>query len=504
MLGFPDRPRVVTMISMMSALGFVASTTLILGGLLVDGTGSNPRRADVRLAGDRIVSVGNLQPRAGETVVKANGLVVAPGFIDAHSHADGGIAKEPRATSQIMQGITTAVVGQDGIWAKPVREQMLQLASEQPALNFALFSGHGGIRRKVMGADFKRAATQEEIAKMAALVDADMQAGAIGLSTGLEYDPGYYATTDELVALSKVAARRHGMYISHMRDEANASISAIDELIRIASTAHLPAQISHIKLCSKAVWGLAGDVCAMFGKAKPALTADVYPYTFWQSTISALTPSREWDKRGIWEAALRDVGGPSNVRLTAYTHEPKWVGKTLAEIAAETSRDPIDLIQEILKRTRGEGGSGDESVAVTAMSESDLETFIRHPRIMFSSDGSIGGTHPRSAGSFPRVLARYVRERKTISLAEAIRKMTSLPADTFGFRDRGRIAPGTIADLVVFDPKTIVDRATAAEPELDSIGIRSVYVSGVAVVVNGRVTGARPGRIVRRQNLDKR
>ncbi len=492
------------MISMISAVGLVASTTLILGGTLVDGTGASPRQADVRIAGDRIVAVGKLKARPGETVVRVSGLAVAPGFIDAHSHADGGIEKEPQASSQITQGITTAVVGQDGIWSKPVRDQMLQLASAKPALNFALFSGHGGIRKKVMDEDYKRAATQEEIAKMAALVDADMQAGAIGLSSGLEYDPGYYATTDELVALSKVSARRKGMYISHMRDEANAAIGAIDELIRIASEAHLPAQISHIKLCSKAVWGLAGDVCSKFGQTKPPLTADVYPYTFWQSTMSALTPSREWDKREIWEAALRDVGGPANVRLTAYTHEPTWVGKTLAQIAAETSRDPIELIQEILRRTRGTGGSGEESVAVTAMSEADLETFIRHPRIMFSSDGSLGGSHPRSAGSFTRVLARYVRERKTISLAEAVRKMTSLPADTFGFRDRGRIAPGMVADLVIFDPKTIADRATPAEPTLASVGVRAVYVSGIAEIAGGRLTGARSGKIVKRQNPGKR
>lgn len=476
--------------------GLLASGTLIRGGTVVDGLGGAPYVADVRLAGDRIVEIGpHLQDRVGDVVIVANGWVVAPGFIDAHSHADGRIQEDPLAPSQLSQGITTAVVGQDGAWSAPVAQQFERMRAAKPAIHFALFSGHGGIRRAVMGEEFKRKATSSEIQRMQALLEADMRAGALGLSSGLEYDPGYYSDTAELIALASTAAHWKGLYISHVRDEADKAFAAFEELRQVGRSANLPAQIAHIKLGSAAVWGSAGRATRLLG---PRVTADVYPYTFWQSTAAALTPSREWGKREIWVKAFADVGGPHNVRLTHYTHEKEWVGKTLEEIAAMTGRDPVAIVQEILSKTHGEGGSGEESVAVTAMTEADLETFLKHPRVMFSSDGQLGGTHPRGAGSFPRILGRYVRERRTLPLPEAIRKMTSFPAQTFGLADRGVLRPGAFADVVLFDPEAIGDRATAANPTALSTGVLYVFVNGKLALANGKPTGARAGQGLRR------
>lgn len=475
----------------------VAPSILFAGGTVVDGSGDKPYLGDVRVQGDQIIAVGSLEPLAGEKVVKVKGLVVAPGFIDAHSHAAGSIEDDPLAVSQITQGITTSVVGQDGGWDAPMKVAMGELKSIRPAINFASFSGHGGIRRKVMGEDYKRTASPLEIQQMKDILRTDMLQGSLGLSSGLEYDPGYYSDTAELIELAKVAAEFKGMYISHVRDESDQAFQAFDELVTIARAANLHAQISHIKLGTAAVWGKAPLTDAI--GSKEGITADVYPYLYWQSTMAALSPSRDWDNRAIWEKGLADVGGPQNVRLTSYTHQPAWVGKTLTQIAEMTGRDPISIIQEVLRTTTGPKGSGRQSVVVTAMTEPDLEHFIASPRTMFCSDGSIGGSHPRGAGSFPRILGRYVRDRKIITLQEAVRKMTSFPAKVFGFKNRGRVAPGMIADLVIFNPAEIADRATPEHPTELSIGMKVVLVSGTVTLSEGRPTGARNGKIILKQ-----
>lgn len=472
----------------------IAPSILIQGGTILDGSGHKSFVGDLRITGDRITAIGKLSPLPNETIISAKGLAVAPGFIDAHSHAAGGIDDDPLAVSQLTQGITTAVVGQDGGWSQPLTAELNELAGHRPAINFASFSGHGGIRRKIMGDDYKRPATAAEIAKMRDLLRQDMKDGALGLSSGLEYDPGYYSTTEELIAMAKVAAKYKGMYISHIRDEADKSFEAFEELCRISREAKLHAQISHIKLGTLAVWNKAALTDKIGVKEK--ITADVYPYLYWHSTIAALSPSRDWEDRKIWERGLADVGGPQNVLLVGYTHEPTWVGKTLAEIATMTGKDAIAIIQEILRKTEGPGSSGSQHVVVTAMTENDLEHFIKSPRTMFCSDGAIGGSHPRGAGSFPRILGRYVREKKLISLPEAIRKMTSLTAKTFQLKDRGMLKQGFIADVVIFDPKTIHDNATPAHPTLLSEGIRDVYVSGVQTLSLGKTTGRRNGKMI--------
>lgn len=482
------------MLASLLTLVIAPTSILIQGGTIVDGTGKPGYRADLRIEGTRIIEIKrNLTPRPGEKILDAKGFVVAPGFIDAHSHASGGIEAEPTAISQLTQGITTAVVGQDGGWSQPLKQEFADYAKAKPTINFASFTGHGGIRAAIMGNDYKRPATASEISQIEKLVEQDMKDGALGVSSGLEYDPGYYSNTDELIALSKVAARYQGLYISHMRDEGDFVFKAIAELQEISQKANIPAQISHVKLGTFAVWNRAAEVNRI--TANPPFTADVYPYLYWQSTIAALTPSRDWKDRKIWEKGLADVGGPQNVRLTAYSPNPAWESKTIEQIAKETGRDAISIIQEIVTKTEN---GGRQSVVVTAMTEADLEAFIRAPRTMFCSDGSIGGSHPRGAGSFPRVLARYVRERKTISLEEAIRKMTALTARTFNLKERGEIKPNFIADITIFDPKTIQDHATPTDPKKLSTGVKAVIVSGQITMRNGYLTGIRNGKMILR------
>ncbi|MFY9233806.1 MAG: D-aminoacylase [Fimbriimonadaceae bacterium] len=487
------------MLCLFAASVVASSSTLIQGGILYDGSGAKPRLADIRVQGDRIVAVGVLTPRKGETIVRARRLVVAPGFIDAHSHADEGIRQHPDAESQVRQGITTAVVGQDGGWSKPVRNQVRGIMQAKPSINFAIFSGHAGIRERVMGKGFERVAKQDEILRMATLVEDDMKAGALGLSTGLEYNPGYFASTVELVALARVASRHGGMYISHVRDETNGVFDSFAEVADIARKARLPAQISHIKMAVSRLWGKAGDGLDFIDRASGAgleVNADVYPYLFWQSTIRVLTNSRDWGDRKVWEDGLRDVGGGSNVRLTRFTPDPTWEGRTLAQISDMTGKDAVSLIMEIIDRTKD--GKGSESIVCTSMTERDLQAFIRHPKVMFCSDGSIGGSHPRGAGAFPRILGRYVRDLKVLSLQEAIRKMTSLPARRFKLGNRGLIKKGMTADIVVFDPKTIRDTATPARPTSLAVGVVDVFVNGRRVLKRGKMTGERGGHVIRR------
>lgn len=476
---------------------------LISGGMVVDGTGAKRRRADVRIVGETIAEIGKLKPKPGERVIAAEGLVVAPGFIDTHSHADGGLLDDPEAETQIRQGITTSVVGQDGGSNYPLATYFDTLEKKHVTLNIASFVGHGTVRAKVLGADYKRVATSEEIEKMSALVAQEMRSGALGLSSGLEYDPGYYSTTEEVIALAKAASAQGGLYISHVRNEDNEAFKSFRELIRISEEAHLPAQISHIKLGAASVWGKADDVLRLMAEAKRHggdITADVYPYTYWQSSIIVLIPTRNWDDRAIWEKGLKDIGGAEHVLLTTYTPDAAWKGKTIAEIAAMTGKDPVTVIQEVVQKTHAPGATGNESVVVTAMNEDDLRRFIAAPNIMFCSDGGLHGTHPRGAGTFPRLLGRYVREQKVLPLEAIIHKMTELPAHRMGFPDRGLLRPGMKADITLFDPNTVSDTATTANPTSPPLGIPYVLINGQIVLEDGKPTGARPGEVLRRSS----
>lgn len=448
------------------------------------------------MRGERIVGVGKLSRSRQDRIVDMKGLVVAPGFIDAHSHADGKITTEPTAISQVTQGITTAVVGQDGGWQKPFAERGPEIMAVNPSINFAYFAGLGGIRKQVMGNDYKRAATDQEVAKMAEIVEQEMKFGALGVSTGLEYDPGHYSTTEELISLSKVAAKHGGLYISHVRDEGNGAIGAFEEVIRIGKEAKIPVQVSHIKLGTFPVWGKAGEVVSMFQKARMKgvdITADIYPYTYWYSGITALTVSRDFESVETWRRGLEEVGGGKNVLLTSYTADPSLEGKTIAEIAAQKNRPEPEVVKEIVMNSQGEEQRA--AVVVTAMSQPDLETFVGWKHTMFCSDGQIGGAHPRGAGSYPRILHLLTKPNGKLTMQEAIRKMTSAVAKRFKIRKRGVIKKGYFADIVAFDPKEIRDYATPQNSTVLSKGVRHVFVNGVHVLQNETVIG-RGGKLL--------
>jgi N-acyl-D-amino-acid deacylase len=474
---------------------------VIKNGLVIDGTGARGRVSDIRIAGDTIREIGrDLSPNPGETTVDAKGMAVTPGFIDTHSHASGGLIDNPDAETQIRQGITTSIVGQDGDSRFPLSDFFRELLRIPVTLNIASFVGHGTIRGHVLGDDYKRKATASEIQRMRVLVAQEMRSGGLGLSSGLEYDPGIYSDTAEIIALAEVAGAMGGIYISHVRDEEDGALTSFRELIDIAEKGRLPAQISHIKLASSPVWGKAGEVFRLMDDARKRgldISADIYPYPYWQSSIIVLIETREWDKRELWEKGLASIGGAKNVLLSSYEPDPAWVGKTIAEIAKMSGKDPVTVIQEIVAKTHGEKRAG-ESVVVTAMQERDIRAFIAHPRIMFCTDGGLRGSHPRGAGSYPRILGKYVREERVIPLEEAIRKSTSLPAARMGLRDRGTIAPGKKADIVIFDPKTIHDTATTKSPQSQPVSLLHVIVNGVPVLRDNKLTGERPGAVLRR------
>jgi len=478
------------------ALAAAQHGLVIRGGLVYDGRGGPGVREDIRVVGDTIRSVGHVRVQPGDQVIDAKGLAVSPGFIDAHSHADGGVFKDRDCETHIRQGVTTSVVGEDGGSTYPLKGFFDHLRTEPVALNFASFVGHGTVRQKVMGMA-ERKPTSAELKKMEQMVRQEMKSGARGLSTGLEYEPNRYANTDEVVDLAKVAAKYHGIYISHVRNEDNHAFASFNELVEIARRAHLPGEINHIKLGSARVWGRAGDVLKLMAEAKDKgldITADVYPYLYWHSTIRVIIMTEKFDDRAQWEQGLKDIGGAEHVLLTNYSPDPSWAGKTLAEISTMTGKDPVTLAQTIVQECYGKGKKGQEGVVVTAMSEDDLRTFIKAKNISFCSDGSLHDTHPRGAGSFPRVLGVYVREEHVLPLEEAIRKMTSLPAKRFSIPDRGTITVGKKADIVLFDPTTVKDTATTKDPQAKPIGIPTVIVNGRPVLLNGVFTGNHPGR----------
>ncbi len=470
---------------------------LIRGGWMIDGTGARARRADVRVQGERVAEIGrNLRPEPGESVLDAGGRVIAPGFIDAHSHADGGILTDLDAETQVRQGITTAIVGQDGGHNFPLGEWLGKIETARPALNLASFIGHGSVRGQVLGKDYQRKATESEVRAMRLLVAREMKAGALGLSSGLEYEPGLFSDTPEIIALAEVAGSYGGIYISHVRDEEDDALKSFDELIEISEKARIPAQISHIKLGSAPVWGKTKAVFQKLDDAKKRgldVSADVYPYTFWQSGLVTILESREWGDIKLWEKAIAGIGGAQQIRITGYAPEPSYQNKTLDALSRELKKSPAQLASELVLKASGAVG-----VVVTAMQEKDLDAFLRHPKIMFCTDGGLRGTHPRGAGSYPRILGRYVRERRVLSLEEAIRKATSLPAARFGLGGRGVLKPGNVADLVIFDPQKINDTATVENPRSAPIGLGDVFVSGVHTLKNNQLTGQRGGRAITR------
>jgi N-acyl-D-amino-acid deacylase len=477
---------------------------LITNANVIDGSGSPARRASVRVEGDRIAAVGELATRSGETVVDAHGLTLAPGFIDTHSHADDDLFEHPDALAVVSQGITTIIGGQDGGSPIPLARYLDSLQKSPGAVNVGMYVGHGSIRDSVMGEDFKRVATPAEVDRMKAMLASEMQAGAIGLSSGLEYDPGIYSDPSEVIALAKVAASFGGRYISHIRSEDYAFWKAIDEIITIGREAKLPVQISHTKLAMRDLWGHADSLVRILDAARKSgvdITADVYPYLYWHSTLTVLFPKRDFENRTSAEFALTQTSTPGGLLLGHYEPNPSYAGKTVAEISKLRGTDSITTLIDLIRDSeamRKRTGHSSESVIGTSMVEPDVELIMKWPYTNLSTDGSLDGPHPRGYGAFPRFLGRYVRERKVMPLEEAVHRMTSLAAEHMGIKDRGRITPGMFADLVLFDPATVIDRATPAEPHLVSVGIARVWVNGAEVFADGKTTTARPGKVIRR------
>ncbi|MGH9751310.1 MAG: N-acyl-D-amino-acid deacylase family protein [Blastocatellia bacterium] len=474
------------------------NSILISGATLVDGSGAPRRVVDVRIAGDTIKEIGRLKPQPDERVIDAKGLIIAPGFVDIHNHSDRGFANDPTAKSQILQGITTIAIGPDGGSPWPIGEYLEQYEKQRLSTNIIAFVGHATVRQRVMGQDFKRAATEAEIAKMAEMVEQAMREGAVGISTGLEYDVGHPSATEEVIALSRVAAKYKGIYMSHVRDEADLAFDAFREAIRIGREARLPVQISHIKLGVVGVWGKAREVVKMVEDARRGgldITADCYPYDAWASTITVLVPSRRHDDPGAVKKGLDDVGGGVNVLITNCAAHRDYEGRTLDEIAKAQNKTAVDVYIQIVK----DGGAG---VVCKSMTEPDIKTFYQQPWVMVASDGGIGMRHPRGAGTFPRVLGRYVREWKWLTLEEAVRKMSAFPAWRLGLRDRGLIKAGMKADLTIFDPKKVNDQSTMIQPALEPVGVMNVFVNGIAVVDGGKVTNERAGEVLRHAPTD--
>jgi len=477
---------------------------LITNASVIDGSGSPARRASVRVEGDRIAAMGELAARSGETVIDAHGLTLAPGFIDTHSHADDDLFEHPEALAVVSQGITTIIGGQDGGSPIPLARYLDSLQKSPGAVNVGMYVGHGTIRDSVMGEDFKRVATPAEVDRMKAMLASEMQAGAIGLSSGLEYDPGIYSDPSEVIALAKVAASFGGRYISHIRSEDYAFWKAIDEIITIGREAKLPVQISHTKLAMRDLWGHADSLVRILDAARKSgvdITADVYPYLYWHSTLTVLFPKRDFENRTSAEFALTQTSTPGGLLLGHYEPNPSYAGKTVAEISKLRGTDSITTLIDLIRDSeamRKRTGRSSESVIGTSMVEPDVELIMKWPYTNLSTDGSLDGAHPRGYGAFPRFLGRYVRERKVMPLEEAVHRMTSLAAEHMGIKDRGRITPGMFADLVLFDPATVIDRATPAEPHLVSVGIARVWVNGAEVFADGKTTAARPGKVIRR------
>jgi len=480
------------------------SSTVIVNAKVLDGTGSPARSESVRFIGDRIVEIGELESAPRDVVIDAGGLVLAPGFIDTHSHADSDLFEHPDALAAVSQGITTVVVGQDGGSDYPIGAFFDRLETKKVAINVASYAGHGTIRMEVMGENFRRTATPDEIDQMRALLHEEIIAGARGLATGLEYDPGIYSSREEVLALANEAALLGGRYISHVRSEDRWFWEAIDEIIEIGRKTEMPVQISHVKLALRRELGKADRLIEILDEARASgvdITADIYPYPYWESTLTVLFPDRDFENRETAEFALSQITTPEGAHLGGYKPNPEYVGKTLREISDIRGTDPattlMDLIRESLAYEERTGETDVESVIATSMSEADIERLMNWPHTNFCTDGSLVASHPRGFGSYPRFLGRYVRERKVMDLATAVHKSSGLAAAHMGFYDRGVIRPGMKADLVLFDPDRVLDRAAPASPEALSVGIEQVWVNGESVFENAGPTGKRPGQIIR-------
>ncbi len=470
-------------------------TQLIINVRLIDGTGAAAKTAAVRIADKRIRDAGMLTPFKNETVIDGKGLVLAPGFIDSHSHHTGGLEKDPAALAAISQGITTIVTGQDGS-SEPADSLQQWMQRHPVSINIATYTGHASLREKVMNGSLLRAADTTEIAAMQQLLADDMRKGSLGLSTGLEYEAGFYSTRDEVIALAKTAAAEGGRYISHIRSEDMNLETALDEIIAVGREAKLPVQVSHIKIAMRSKWGRAGNLLATLQAARAEginITADCYPYTMWSSTPRVLFPKKDFDNEASAEYAVQELFDPAASVMTRFPANTNYEGKTITEIAAINKETPAKALMRVV-REAGEKGA---SIAGASMMEEDVANLLAWGQTNICSDGADGG-HPRGYGAFTRVLGKYVREKKVMTLETAIYKMTGLTAEHLGITNRGIIAPAYFADLVLFDPATVNDLSTINNPKALSEGIVMVWVNGKVVYQDKSPTHVYPGVFIAR------
>jgi N-acyl-D-amino-acid deacylase len=496
---------------------------VIKNGRIVDGTGSPWYRGDLGVRGDTIARIAPRIDAAARRVIDAHGQIVAPGFIDIHTHARRGIFQVPTADNYVRQGVTTLVEGPDGSSPLPIRPFLERMASTPITPNFALFVGQGSVRNEVIGS-VNRKATDAEIEKMRGLVRAGMEDGAFGLSSGLFYVPGTFTPTAEVIELAKVAGRMGGIYISHMRDEANGILASVKETIEIGEKGGLPTQLTHHKIIGKANWGRSVDTLTLVDEARARgvdATIDQYPYTASSTSIqAALMPAyaleggrdailKRLQTQGLRNELRKETmrlieeerggGDPNNVQLARCDWDHTLDGKRLGEVTKLRGLPPtIENAAETVFWIVEKGGC---SGIFHAISEEDLQRILRHPATMIGSDGEVpifgeANPHPRSYGTFVRVLGRYVRDLKTITLEDAVRKMSAYPAQRLGLADRGVLREGLKADIAVFDPATVADRATFEQPHQYAVGVTQVIVNGQVAFEDGKMTSARPGRVL--------
>jgi N-acyl-D-amino-acid deacylase len=524
---------------------------IIRGGTVYDGTGRAPVRADVGIKGDRIAAVGNLSLAIAPTIVDAKGLAVAPGFINMLAHSETSLIVDPRSLSEIKQGVTTQIFGESSMG--PLNDEMKRRLREQQgdvkydiewttlaeylkylenrgiSQNVASFIGAATIREYVIGLEDKPP-TPAQLDQMRELVRREMEAGALGITTALIYPPAFFAKTDELIELCKVAAKYQGKYTTHMRSEGNQLIEAVEETIRISREAGLPAEIYHLKASGTANWPKMDQVIRMIEKARREgvkITADMYTYPAGGTGLDASMPPWVFDggrdaaykrlqdpaiRKKIadevrtptdkWENLYLLAGSPDRILLASFRSEKlkPLTGKTLAEAARLRGEDPVEAIMNLVLEDRSRVGT-----IYFLMSEDNIKKQIRQPWVSFGSDAASiapegnflkSAAHPRAYGNFARLLGHYVRDEKVISLAEAVRRLSGLPATNLGLDHRGFLKPGMFADVVVFDPQTIADKATFENPHQLAVGVKDVFVNGVQVLKNGEHTGAKPGKAV--------
>ncbi|NNF36944.1 MAG: amidohydrolase family protein [Saprospiraceae bacterium] len=468
----------------------IKPTILIENVIIVDGQGNKPSKGSIRIKDDKIVAVGQIVASKSDSIINGRGWHVSPGFIDSHSHHDSGRA--PTYEAALSQGITTIIIGQDGFSRFPIGTYLDTIQTHPEPINIASYTGHNTIRLKVMD-DYKREANGTEIDSMKLLLKQEMEGGAIGLSTGLEYDPGIYSSTEEVIELSKELQAYGGRYISHMRSEDVGLEAAIEEIIKIGKEADVPVQISHFKLGRKGLWGKAQEFINRLNEARKEgveITADVYPYEYWSSTMTVLFPKRDFDNIESARFALSELTTPEGMIISSFNADTTYEGKTLAEIADERNQDPAQTYLDLIAMSIETPG---ESIIAKSMTKEDIYTLLSWEHANLCSDGSPTG-HPRGWGSFPR----YFSEAKDIPIEERIIKMTSQAAQNIGIGNIGEIKPGYFADLVLFNPETLKDKATFNESSQPAEGIIQVWVSGKKVYDQGRLTGIKSGRVIRR------